>query len=429
MISSQRAAQGTLPDESAWMHSVRAAAWERVDALGLPGPRSEAWRYTSLRALTTVPFALGGGVDEEALAVQVAPFRVPHAVAEIVVSGGAIVAALSRFGTAEGLQITPLGPAFEASSAPKGLGGVVPWREELFAALNTALLQDGLVIDVAAGAEVAGPVHVIVVSTEGAAPTAQHLRFVARLERAAKLDVVETHLGGEGQDAFTTCAVEATLAEGAQLGWQVVGAHGAKSHLVHGLWAEVGRDATLRSHGAWMGGAITRSDVVVKLSAPGAHAAVDGLYVLDGKSHTDVHTVTRHAAPRTTSEEGFKAVLGGSAKGVFDGLIVVERDAQKVDAKQSCRAMLVSDDAEMNAKPTLEILADDVKCSHGTAIGQLDRAQLTYLTSRGIPADQARGMLTQAFVADRVDRIQDAALAERLGLLVQERLARVQGVA
>lgn len=409
--------------EVGWLANLRREALARFDAVGLPTAREESWRYTSLRPLLDTAFthrARVAAADLGALDTHLAPYRLPFAAAEIVVVDGQVSPELSRFPRVAGLEVEALAGAWSASGIEDRFGRLAPWQEASFVALNTALVQDGLRIR--ATAEVPDPVHVIVVGRAGPGAVAAHLRTLVDVERHARLEVVETHVETEAT-SLTTHVVEAKVGPGAALGWGVVGAHGDHAHLVHVLGARVEADATLRTHGAWVGGAITRSELHVVLGAAGARADLDGLYVLGGRRHTDVHTVVDHVAPRATSRESYKAVLGGSARAVFDGTVHVRPGADGTDAAQDCRTMLVSADAEMNAKPTLVIEADDVRCAHGTAIGQLDREQLGYLTSRGIPRDVAKALLTRAFVADRVAAIPDERVRAHVEALVEARLS------
>lgn len=412
------------PNEAAWLASLRREALAHLDASGLPTTKNEAWRYTSVRALSEIPFACAPGASLAGIEALVAPHRLPFAAGEIVVVNGRVEAGLSRWPEVEGLSVRALAGELGDEALATRLGRLAPWREAAFLALNTAWLQDGLDVRVAAGVEVAAPLHVIVVGRSESAPVAAHLRTLVELEAGARLEIVESHVV-EGQ-SLVTHVVEAAVGPGASLGWQVEGATAAGANLVHVLGARLERDARLRTHGAWLGGGVTRSEILATLAGPGSEAVLDGLYVLGDASHVDVHTVVDHAVPHTTSSESYKAVLGGQARAVFDGRVVVRPDAQRTDAAQNCRTMLLSPEADMNARPTLVIEADDVKCSHGVAVGQLDRAQQGYLVSRGIPHEVARRMLTVAFVADRVDAVPDARLRERLAERVSARLSRLQ---
>lgn len=409
--------------EAGWLAALRRDALARFDVVGLPTTRDEAWRYTSLRPLLETVFthrSPAAAAELAALDTHLAPYRLPFAVGEIVIVDGRVAHALSRFPQVPELEVTALADSWSGDDVARRFGRLAPWQDASIVALNTALVQDGLRIR-ASGA-VADPLHVIVVGRPGSAAVAANLRTLVDLAAHARLDVVETQVETDAP-SLTTHVVEAQVGPGAALGWGVVGAHGDTAHLVHVLRARVERDATLRTHGAWIGGAITRSELHVVLGAPGAHAQLDGLYVLGGRRHTDVNTSIDHVAPRASSREVYKAVLGGHAKAVFDGTVHVRPGADGTDAAQDCRTMLVSDDAEMNAKPTLVIEADDVKCAHGAAIGQLDRAQLGYLTMRGIPRDQAKALLTRAFVADRVGAIPDERVRAHVEALVEARLS------
>jgi Fe-S cluster assembly protein SufD len=269
-------------------------------------------------------------------------------------------------------------------------------------------------------------VHVIAVGTPAGGPTVAHLHHLVEVEDGACATLVETLVGRSGDPVLTNAVVELHVGANAELTHVVTGLHPDTAHLVHTIEARLQRDARLHTHLVWLGGAVTRSNVHAVHAGAGGHVDLLGLYVLDGVQHVDNHTVVDHAAPHTTTRESYKGVLGGHSKGIFDGLVVVRAGAHKTDSVQSCRNLLVSPDADVNAKPTLEIYDDDVKCGHGTTVGQLDTVQLGYLRSRGIPLDEARRMLTAAFVADLVDRIADPVLREHVRGAVDDHLSRVQ---
>lgn len=411
--------------EPGWLADRRRAALARFEATGFPSTKLEAWKYTSTRAIQQGAFAHVAAPATDAVSDLVDAHRVAHAAVEVVLVDGVLAPDLGR-GDADGVTVRPLSVALGSDDALEDdLDALVAWQDEAFSALNTAFLQDGLVIDVSAGADVAGPVHVIAVSTGADAPVA-HIRHLVRVAKGARATVVETHLGTGGGASLTNVVVEDHVADNAELMHLLTGLAPDEAHLIHTLRGRVARDGRLRVHASWLGGAITRSDVVATIAGPGAEVHLDALYVLDGQQHVDNHTVIDHVVPHGLSRQHTKGVVGGKAKGIVDGLVIMRPDAQKSDAVQDLRNLLVSSDADANAKPTLEIYADDVKAAHGATVGQLDQGQLAYLRSRGIPLDEARQILTAAFVADRVDVVKDEALRERLRGYVEAKLEQLQ---
>jgi Fe-S cluster assembly protein SufD len=320
--------------------------------------------------------------------------------------------------------VTPLASA-DAAAADR-VGAIDAW-DDGFAAIAAALVQDGLAVQVARGAA-GGVVHVLHVAVGGAAPAVSHPRHVVMVGAHASVTVVETHVAWGEAATLVNSTIELEIEAGASVDHVVLDAGGgAGASTVRRTAARVGRDARYRRHVATLGGGLVRDQLRVALTAPGACTELDGLFLVGGDDHADHHTVVVHEAPRCVTREAYRGVVGERGTGVFDGTVVVQPDAQQTDASQSSHNLLLSADATVDAKPRLEIYADDVKCSHGTTIGQLDRVQLSYLRSRGIPEADARQMLTAAFVAASVDRVADPALRERLRARVDARLAGLLG--
>lgn len=413
--------------EASWLHDLRLAALARFGELGFPSTRLESWKYTSTKAMTELPYAHVQGGDLSGIAARVDPVRIEHAAAELVFLDGRFVASLSTLPEVAGLRLRTLAAALaDDDGVREHLGGLAAWQDEAFTALNVAFQQDGLVIEGARHADVKAPVHVIVLSSGAEGPTVSHPRHLVVAAPGSRFTLVETLLGPPTGVALTNAVVEVYVGDNADVTHQVVNLAPEEAHLVHTTEARLSRDARYRYHATWLGGALTRSNVRVVHAGTGAQAWLDGIYLLGGRQHCDNHTVIDHAEPHCITREFYKGVLGGRAKGVFDGRIIVRQDAQQTDSTQNNRNLLLTDTADANAKPTLEIYADDVKCAHGTTVGQLDKAQLVYLRSRGIPLDVAKRMLTEAFVADRVQQLHDEQLRDRLQAFVDTKLAAVQ---
>lgn len=404
--------------QPAWLAERRAHALATAETHGLPNTKLEAWKYTSTRSIAQVDWTHGVGDAEVSDRVDAA--RLPHASAELVFVDGVLDADASR-----GLDgaVSAFSLAYEGAEAL--LGAIAGDRapEQAFSALNTAFLQDGLVLRVPKNTAIDGPIHVITVASGG--ETAAHLRHLLVLEPGAAATVVETYIGADDGAGLVNTVVEADVGANAALTHLVVGQFGASGHLVHTLAGRIQRDGRHVGTMAWLGGALTRSTIDLTLAGPGAELDLDGLFVLGERQHVDNHIVVTHQAPRCASRQTYKGALGGRAKGVFDGRVVVAQDAQHTDASQASHNLLLTDTADANAKPALEIYADDVKCAHGTTVGQLDANQLWYLRSRGISEEDARHVLTQAFVSDRVVPVRDEVLRERLQGFVDAKLTSV----
>ncbi|HEX6927744.1 MAG TPA: Fe-S cluster assembly protein SufD, partial [Gammaproteobacteria bacterium] len=279
-------------------------------------------------------------------------------------------------------------------------------RMEGFTALNTAYLHDGIFIELAADAVIEKPVHLIFMSVAHEPDAVvSHPRIVITAGENAELRVLESHLGLDGAKNFTNLVADITLAPGANVRHLRLIEAGPDEFHVANMLARVERDARYVNHQVCLGGRLVRNDVRVELVAENAETELNGFTFADGSSHVDNHLDVRHVAPRTTSSQFYRAVLDGRSRGVFNGRVHVAKDAQKIDASQASNNLLLSKLAEIDTKPELEIYADDVKCSHGATVGQLDENMLFYLRSRGIDAETARGLLIFAFADDVIRRI------------------------
>jgi Fe-S cluster assembly protein SufD len=295
-----------------------------------------------------------------------------------------------------------------------------------FLALNTALPSDGVLIHVPDGVEVTLPISLLFASAAGAVPAGSCPRNLIILGRNAAATVIECYTGSADGEYLTNAVTEASLGDGARLDHHRLQQEGDHAFHVANLTVAQGRDSRLVSHAYSLGAALSRNEVDVRLAAPGAETVLRGLYIAGGRQHMDHHTRIDHAVPCTRSDEHYRGVLDGHGRAVFNGKVIVHKDAQKTDARQSNANLLLSDDAEVDTKPELEIYADDVKCSHGASIGRLDDDMLFYLRSRAIPAATARSLLIFAF-ADEV--LRDVTFAPMRSRLEQRVLGRLPDAA
>ena len=369
-------------------HAGREAAAASFALSGLPGRKDEAWRYTSLRGLAETVF------HEPLTEVSTSPIlgTLPE-LPRLVLVDGRYQPELST--PPEGVTLTGF-----AGGATSPAGG------SPLVALNTMLAEDGLVLHVAAGVD-AGTLLILSVAPDGHRPIDFHPRHAIRLESGAKLSVIEI---ARGQGTYLHNAVtEVAVAEGAVLTHVRLQQESAEAFHVSTTFADIAERATYDFFVLTLGAKLARTEVHARLS--GAHGAVhlNGAQLLDGSQHGDITTVVSHDAPDCASRQTIKNVLNGRSRGVFQGKIEVARPAQKTDGYQMNQALLLSPDAEIDAKPELEIYADDVKCSHGATVGELDADQMFFLRSRGIPAEQAKAMLVRAFLTEALDVVHDPA--------------------
>ena len=412
----------------AWTAGLRRGALERFAVLGFPTQRLEEWRLTSVAPIAAAPF----GIQERA-----APNGVTRATFErftfepwecshlVFVNGHAIPELSSARALPPGVLVCSLA---EALARHRGLvephlGRIAPAATHAFAALNTAFLQDGVFVHVPDGVTLEEPIHLLFVTAPHGERIASFPRNLVVAGRASRVAIVESHAGLAPADVYFTDAVtEVVVGEGAVVDHIRLQQEAEAAFHVAVVQSEIGRSGVFNSWNVALGGALSRSDLNAVLAAEGGECRLEGLYVAGGRQHTDTHTLVDHAAPHGASRQIFKGVLDGRARGVFDGTIIVRPDAVGTDAHQVNKNLLVSEDALADSNPRLQILNDDVRCTHGATIGQLDDDALFYLTTRGVSREAARNLLIQGFVSDIVHRIPIAAIRTGLECLLFTRL-------
>jgi Fe-S cluster assembly protein SufD len=369
--------------------SMRQKAFARFEEAGLPTRRVEAWHYTDLRAALREANPVAAELPVAStmpVGVRVRPMREALADASIVAK------------------------LFPAQGA-----------EDAAVALNAAMAEEGLVVEIPAGAGIAAPIEIGWSAAGGAARSEYHRTLIVAGE-GARATVVETHASGPGTQRSS--AVVFYLAKGARVDHVFVASgHMAETHVASAI-VEIGEGAAFASFAHVEGGGLLRRQCFARLSGENAKAAFRGVSLLGGKCHVDNTLVVDHAAPHGESRELFKHIVADEAVGVFQGKVVVRPGAQKVDGGMKSQALLLSDDAAMYNKPELEIFADDVVCGHGATVGELDRDQLFYLTARGLPPAEAEALLLEGFARDAYEFVEDEALRERLGGMASRWLAR-----
>jgi Fe-S cluster assembly protein SufD len=378
--------------------SAREAAFARFVDRGFPTTRDEEWRYTNVAPLASIPFARARVAAVDASAVAAANLVRSPALSLTLVNGRLVD--LPKV-LPSGVSVRTLATARPGELVPSRRGTATP-----FVDLNAALFEDLVVIEIAADAVVQAPIVVTSIVVPSATPTIVSPRLVVIAGQASQASLVERHLDtGAGEPVFVNMVMDVMVAPGAIVDHVKLQQHGDTSFHLASLYATTERAGTFTSHALTLGGRIARNDIISVLDGEGAECTLNGLYVAGGDALVDTHTTIDHAKAHCPSHEVYKGILTGRARAVFNGKIFVRQDAQKTDAKQTNRALLLTDDAQINTKPQLEIFADDVKCTHGAAIGQLDEDALFYLKARGIGAIDARNMLIHAFAGDVLDGI------------------------
>ena len=392
-------------------------------AHGFPTTRDEEWRFTGVGPIAERAFALApppndvGGIDTHRLPGVFA--------AKLVFVNGHYVDGLSRIPALhDGIRVGTLASSLTgAADVAAHLSRIAPIESHPFVALNTAFLDDGALIEFPPGAILERPIHLLFVTT-GVDHVMTHPRVLVILGANSQASIVETYAGPADTIYFTNTVSEIVVGDNAVLSHVKLQYEGASAFHVGATHVNVERSGTYVSNAISLGGALVRNDIAASLSGEGVDCTLNGLYCADADRLVDNHTTIDHAQPHCGSREIYKGILAGRARGVFNGKIIVRPDAQKTDAKQTNRALLLSEDARINTKPQLEIFANDVKCTHGAAVGQLDEEALFYLRSRGLSDTAARHVLIRAFAGDVLNRMPIEALRSRVEARLQQQLAR-----
>ncbi|MBI2501401.1 MAG: Fe-S cluster assembly protein SufD [Deltaproteobacteria bacterium] len=407
-----------------WLQKIRQAAFRRFGELGFPTTDQEAWRFTNVEPIALTPFQSAppyhpNGLTPEKLdPLTCWSFGSPR----LVFVDGQFAPELSSLKElTNGLVISPLSTALSTHGPllERHLNQYVS-SEHPFVALNSSFLTEGAFIHLSPGVHFEKPIQIICYSKKSDHRTVTHPRHLIVLEERAHATVVETYLG-KGH-YFTNAVTEVFSGENSFLDHYKLQREGREAFHVGLLQSYQERGGCFVSHSLSLGGLLTRNEINALLAREGAECVLDGLYVADQQQQIDNQTCIDHAEPHGTSGELYKGILKGNSKAVFNGRIVVRANAQKTRAKQSNKNLLLSDDAQINTRPLLEIHADDVKCNHGATVGRLDENQVFYLKSRGISEPLARGLLTTAFANEIVDRIKINPLKAFLNHYLMEHL-------
>jgi Fe-S cluster assembly protein SufD len=397
---------------------LREDAFRRFETEGLPHRRVEEWKYTDLRALMREAKPLAGVPDAAAKARAKAALATLADVdaRRIVFVDGVLVPELSDLdGLEAGLTIRSMAQALAAGDGDllAHLGRLVP-TDDVAVALNTAFMGDGALIHVAPGAALAQPIHLVFVNA-GSEAASVFARSLVVIEDGARAMLLESHVGcSDASDHQVNAVLELKVGDAAHVDHIKITGEGAGALHVSSLMAAIGAHARFNEFLFTTGGGVVRNQVFVCFGGEGTVAGIRGATLLQGHQHADTTLVAEHAAAECTSREVFKSVLDEHGRSVFQGKIIVRPHAQKTDAKMATHALLLSETAEADNKPELEIFADDVQCGHGATSGALDQELLFYLKARGIPAKEAEALLIQAFVGEAVEGIEHAGLRDAL---------------
>ena len=392
--------------EPAWLRQRRERGMQRFSELGIPTTRDEDWKYTSLSELRRNDFRLAAPASRVISTAEIKSlgFNEIEGCRLVFVNGG-FAAGLSRLGVMpEEVEAGCLRDFLESDPVEANLGRYADPENHALAALNTAFIEDGAFVRIPDRVIVEKPIHLVFVTLAEKANQVSHPRTLIVAGRDSQATVIETYFG-MGEAYWTNAVTEVVTAENARIDhYKLQQEHAGAVHTGF-TYAHQARDSRFASNSLSFGGGLVRSDTRVRLEGAGCECVLNGLYAVTGQQHIDHHTIIDHAMPHCNSHQLYRGILDGHATGVFNGKVIVRQDAQKTDAIQSNKNLLLSRHADINTKPQLEIEANDVRCTHGATVGQIDDEAMFYLQSRGINRPDARSLLTYAFAADIIENL------------------------
>jgi Fe-S cluster assembly protein SufD len=410
-----------------WVFPLRKAGLARFSALGFPTTQQEDWRYTNVAPIARLPFrplTKPTPAEVEEFVLQRFVFSGLDCFRLVFVDGH-WHPGLSRLeGVPAGATVGSLaqGLATMGGALETQLNRLVGTQENAFSALNTAFFQDGALVRVPAGVALPKPVHALFISTARENGGSTHPRNLVVAEANSQVTVLESYVSLADGAYFTNAVTEVIGGENATIEHVKFQDESVEAFHVAAIHSHLSRGCNFAAHSISTGSRIARNNIRTSLDGEGVESILNGLYLTRGEQVADHHMVVEHAQPHCNSHEYYNGILDGKSKGVFHGRILVRQIAQKTDAKQTNKNLLLSDDATADTKPQLEIYADDVKCTHGATVGQLNEESIFYLRARGIGEDTARRMLIHAFAGEIIERIRHTAVREELDKLVWDRL-------
>ena len=413
--------------QPAWVMPLRKAGIARFAELGFPTLKQEDWRFTNVAPIAKLPFRpvfrLAGGGPTRATIAELTFGRL--ATSRLVFVNGHYAPELSAPGPQpQGVVVSSLAAALADNPelVKRHWGQGAQGEGNAFAALNAAFFQDGGFIYLPAGRRAEAPIHLLFISTTKESGTTSHPRNLIVAEKGSQATVLESYVSTQDASYFTNAVTELVLGEETTIEHCKFQDESRIAYHIAAMHARLGWGCNLISHSIATGARLSRNTIRTALAGERIECILNGLYLTHGDQLADHHMVVEHAQPHCNSHEYYNGILDGKSKGVFHGRILVRPAAQKTDAKQTNKNLLLSDDATVDTKPQLEIYADDVKCTHGATIGQLNDESIFYLRARGIGLERARRMLIHAFAAEIIDRIRFAPARAELNELVWRRL-------
>lgn len=415
----------TRRDVPVWLREMRERAFARFCEVGFPTTRDEDWRFTNVNAIADTVFEVAQDLRELQIVDRtvVESFRVPGAACQLVFVNGRFARGLSDFGLLpHGVIVSSVAEAIAENNkvVEEHLGRYLNIERDAFCALNTAFAEDGAFVFLPRRTVVEAPISLLFLSVAGNGVQMAHPRNLIVAADEVEASVVEDYVSLGTGVFFSNVVTELVAGESAVIGHHMIEREDQDAFNISTLRIQQARGANVSSHSLLLGGGLVRNNVHPVLAGEGGECLINGLFVGGGVQHLDNYMLVEHASPHCSSRQFYNGILDGHAHGVFHGRIIVHKDAQKTDAKQTNRNLLLSDDALIDTKPQLEIYADDVKCTHGATIGQVEENALFYMRSRGIDEASARRLLLLAFANECLDRIKSLPLREYLSGVVQQ---------
>jgi Fe-S cluster assembly protein SufD len=401
-----------------WLQEQSTAAFDKFQQTGFPTTRQENWKYTDVRPLSNGKFITADIRHNQIENKQLDDIRISELDChEMIFINGQFSESLSRLqALPAAVTVENLGRSLQNRNETlmEHLNRYADGNNHVFSDLNTAFLSDGAVLFIPANTIIEKPINLLYISNRQDHPLVSHPRNMIILGSNARVTVIESYIGLDDAEYFTNTVTEILTGEGAILEHYKIQQESEHSFHIGSTHVKQEKDSRYESHSISLGGALVRNDITTTLGAAGAEVVLNGFYMASNRQHIDNHLLVNHAKPNTRSDEYYRGVLDGHSRGVFNGKVIVHKNAQKTDASQSNANLLLSDNAEVDTKPELEIYADDVKCSHGATVGQFDENMLFYLRSRALDEETARSLLTYAFADDVIRRINIQPIRDKL---------------
>jgi Fe-S cluster assembly protein SufD len=415
----KRAAGRDLP----WLQNLRESAFARFCEVGFPTTHDEDWRFTNVSPIAKTSFELSR--DATVTKQEVKRLGVAGLGCQLIFVNGQFSREFSAIGQLPaGVSVNSLAEEISANSnsVESHLGRYLDTHRDSFSALNTAFAEDGGYVHVRRGVVLTDPIYLLFISTANDKPLMSHPRNLIVIENEAQATIVEDYVSIGETAAFSNTATELIAGENAMVSHYMIEREHRQAFNISTLRIQQGRSANVSSHSVLLGGGLVRNNVHPVLAGEGGECLINGLFIGNGHQHLDNYMQVEHASPHCASRQFYNGILDDHAHGVFHGRIIVHKDAQKTDAKQTNRNLLLSDDSRIDTKPQLEIYADDVKCTHGATIGQIEENALFYLRSRGIDEISARKLLLLAFANECLDRMAPGIARDHVENLIQAHL-------